>query len=275
MNEKQASREYARESWLGALPLLFFSIVSGLFAVVMSPDVGVVWAGLGFAICLLTGWAALVLLMSASKVVAAQKAEEIDALFRDPPTLTPDEQPTLIETEEQSTSVSLASMMGVIAIVLFCLLQICVRYVNRKNRPAQNVNPPEAREPLRLFGDQMSDTENEAARIAYLQGAVIFTGFGKKHVTALDCSKAKIDDRILGQLCRDLPELRILDMRNTWVTDAGLQQLTSLIHLRRLRLGGTSVSPEQVLDLQHTLPECVIDMDLEVDCSLLPGLCDK
>jgi hypothetical protein len=53
--------------------------------------------------------------------------------------------------------------------------------------------------------------------------------------------------------------LQELDLRQTEVTDAGLEYLKVLTKLRYLNLKGTQVSDEAVEKLQQALPYCVVE----------------
>ena len=58
---------------------------------------------------------------------------------------------------------------------------------------------------------------------------------------------------------RELPNLKILSLRNTQVSDAGLEQLEGLTNLKLLYLNDTQVTPEGVKKLQEALPNCKIE----------------
>jgi hypothetical protein len=51
-----------------------------------------------------------------------------------------------------------------------------------------------------------------------------------------------------------LTNLSILSIRDTRVTDAGLLQLTGLVHLQEISIGGTAITPEGKAELQQKLP---------------------
>jgi hypothetical protein len=55
-----------------------------------------------------------------------------------------------------------------------------------------------------------------------------------------------------------LKNLRVLDLSNTPVTDAGLKHLEGLEQLRWLNLCNTKVTPAGVTALQKKLPDCKI-----------------
>lgn len=56
-----------------------------------------------------------------------------------------------------------------------------------------------------------------------------------------------------------LPYLEVLDLRHTWITDAGIVHLRGIINLRTLTLHDTGVSREGVKTLKQDLPEVNID----------------
>lgn len=53
-------------------------------------------------------------------------------------------------------------------------------------------------------------------------------------------------------------KLEELSLRDTQITDAGLEHLKGLTRLRALDLQGTKVSGDGIRSLQRALPDCVI-----------------
>jgi hypothetical protein len=49
-----------------------------------------------------------------------------------------------------------------------------------------------------------------------------------------------------------------LDLRSTWVTDAGLKELKDLKGLQELHLFGTKVTDAGLKELREALPKCRI-----------------
>lgn len=56
----------------------------------------------------------------------------------------------------------------------------------------------------------------------------------------------------------NLAQMKVLDIRNTKVTDAGLKQLANLKQLTTLELGGTKVTDAGIKELRTALPKCLI-----------------
>lgn len=56
-----------------------------------------------------------------------------------------------------------------------------------------------------------------------------------------------------------LPRLRILDLRDTQITDVGLKHLCELRGLKFLWIHNTQVTPEGVKELREALPDCEIE----------------
>jgi len=263
MNDNQTDRRDAMMNRVHAYALLFFSVTAGLFGVLLFHDWGWAVAIPGILICVLTGWAAFVLLFSVSRVAEGQKADEIEALFTDLPDTTQPVPATRIEAEQESVSVGLASGLGALAMLLIGVMGLIARNEKRdKQNPHQNANQQVQQKYEKLPGYDLSEAEEKIMLDAIVRGAKVYTDKDKKHVTALDFSSTqRIDDALLDQYSRDLLDLRILDLRNTPVTDSGVRHLATLLALRRLRLGGTSVTPEQISALRMALPECVIDTE--------------
>lgn len=98
-------------------------------------------------------------------------------------------------------------------------------------------------------------------------GAVIlrFVGSGEAHVRKirlLDETTTlrpgdKANDRGLLNL-KGLPHLKIVDVSDSAVTDAGADHLANFKSLRWVDFRGTKVSKAQVEKLQQALPECLI-----------------
>lgn len=79
-------------------------------------------------------------------------------------------------------------------------------------------------------------------------------------VIRLDGTKANDDDLLrLHHHLASLPELRVLQLDGTQVTDKGLTYLLELHSLEELYLHETSVTVKGVADLQRELPNCTIE----------------
>ena len=89
-------------------------------------------------------------------------------------------------------------------------------------------------------------TNNDLKRLGSLVG-----------LRSLDLHETSVTDAGLEQL--SLTALQFLDLRHTKVTDAGLEQLKELRTLQYLSLGGTRVTDVGVAGLQAALPNCKID----------------
>jgi len=66
-----------------------------------------------------------------------------------------------------------------------------------------------------------------------------------------------VDDSWLPQIAK-LTQIRLLNLANSHVTDAGLQAIQQASGLRQLDLSGTQVTQEAVAQLQKALPMCKI-----------------
>lgn len=66
-----------------------------------------------------------------------------------------------------------------------------------------------------------------------------------------------VTDAALMELSKH-PELEELDLRETAITDDGLQVLKVIAGLRRLDLRGTAVSEAAIKGIARSLPRCAI-----------------
>jgi hypothetical protein len=83
-------------------------------------------------------------------------------------------------------------------------------------------------------------------------------GVAMKRVHGVDLHNTQVTDAVLEQL-KGLSQLQGLCLSYTQVTDTGLAHLKGLNQLKQLHLGFSQVSDEGVKKLQHALPNCVID----------------
>lgn len=67
------------------------------------------------------------------------------------------------------------------------------------------------------------------------------------------------DLKRLQPLLESLPNLELLQLSESAVTDEGLRHLVELQNLRDLYLWKTAVTPEGVAELQRALPQCAIE----------------
>jgi hypothetical protein len=264
MNDKQIIRRYAMQKRYGALVLLCLSVTAGLFGALLFPDLGWAAALPGTAICLLAGWAAFVLLSSASRVVEGQKADEIDALFADPPDTERLSAVTRTEVEENSGTVILATALAAVAALSVMLLGLTANNgVNDRKDTVHQANRQDRVKHEKLQGFELSEPEQHIMLDVIIRKGKVFTDKERKNILAIDFSSSqKVDDVVLEEYSRGLPALLELDLRSTPVTDSGARHLTTLQTLRRLRLGGTHVSPEEIAALRLALPECLIDTEM-------------
>lgn len=85
-------------------------------------------------------------------------------------------------------------------------------------------------------------------------------GIASIEVVRLDRTKTKDDDLLrLRSHLESLPNLRVLQLDKTEITDKGLAHLVGLNGLECLFLHQTSVTPQGVADLQRRLPKCKIE----------------
>lgn len=266
MNEKQAVRAYVIQRRYEAAVLLFVSVTAGLFGALLFPDFRWAVAIPGFSLCILTGWAAFVLLASASRAAELSKVREGDADAQpvDSSLTTPAESVTRINTEEQSGAVVFSTVLAFGFIILIALVT-----QGRHNGPDEARNPvhklqqPNPVKQIQLPGYDLSDSEQNILLNVLVRGGKVSTDKGRTCILAIDFSSSqKIDDEVLEEYSRGVPALLELDLRNTPVTDSGVRHLANLANLRRLRLGGTRVSPEEIEALRMALPECEIDLEI-------------
>jgi hypothetical protein len=102
---------------------------------------------------------------------------------------------------------------------------------------AQDAGPPAPAWLRRLAGDDFFTT-------------VVYVSFFNGVKTRFDDSELKCLDGLSG--------LRRLDLRDTQVTDAGLEQLAVHTHLQMLELGGSQVTKQGVAVFQKKVPKCRI-----------------
>ncbi|MBA4030752.1 MAG: hypothetical protein C0478_07650 [Planctomyces sp.] len=268
MNEKQACSQFAMEKRVGALGLILVSVIAGLFAIFPFPGGELTFVVVGSVVSGVTGFGAVVLLFSASRVVERQQQEELESLYR-PPSEAVEATPLLIvETEARSPIVGLASAMAIICFFLISLIGLVGRLERRANQaPAHHQNHPQ-KEPtvgqMLLPGYELSVVEQQIMRDVLSHGGVVYLSKDKKHIFAIDfSSNGWVNDAMLEQYCQDLPGLRGLDLRHTQVTDDGVRHLERMVSLYFVRLGGTVVSSEQITALEIAFPACKIDTDTE------------
>jgi WD40 repeat protein len=129
--------------------------------------------------------------------------------------------------------------------------------------------PPPPRAPVTM--EQPITAERVIAEIKKLGGQVRqFANRPAGTITQVDFRETDLDDADLERLpLAVLDGLRLLDLSETQVTDAGLAHLRGLTHLQVLNLGGTDVSDAGVLHLRAmnelkslTLPRGVSDAGL-------------
>lgn len=82
-------------------------------------------------------------------------------------------------------------------------------------------------------------------------------------MTRLHARGKQVTDAGLIAICAGLPELEELDLRDTAVTDQGLQALAALATLRQLDLHGSLVTEQGVAGLRTALPNCDITVSLD------------
>jgi hypothetical protein len=114
-----------------------------------------------------------------------------------------------------------------------------------------------------------SVTDEGAAKLAglplkslYLRGTTV-TGTGlaalkDAPLVKLDLGEAAVNDEGLEKGISQLKGLEWLDLWNTFVTDAGLEHLAGLDHLKYLRIEGTNATDAGAATLQESLPNAEI-----------------
>lgn len=118
-------------------------------------------------------------------------------------------------------------------------------------------NVPLDNDKLGLLGSLKALTSLSIHRTALLSdaGLVHLRRFPK--LTHLALVEVGITDRGVAQIVRDLPKLRLLDLRNcAQVTNAGIEHLRGLAGLRVLRLGGHQIN-DQTLAIVGRMPSLV------------------
>ena len=64
--------------------------------------------------------------------------------------------------------------------------------------------------------------------------------------------------KVLKQYLKGLTSLEELDLSDTQITDAGLEDLKGLTRLEELYLHGTQVTDAGIKELRKALPKCLI-----------------
>ncbi|ODA30179.1 hypothetical protein [Planctopirus hydrillae] len=134
MGQNQDGYLYAAYKQTVAMPLLFISILSGICAFVFFTDL-YWWTLVPALICGLTGWASIILLISSSKVIEEEKKAKANAKLDEDPSVEPSSTAQLVEAEEKSGAIGVATALGVVALILvvgFKLVGKIDRFVNNR-----------------------------------------------------------------------------------------------------------------------------------------------
>ncbi len=101
---------------------------------------------------------------------------------------------------------------------------------------------------IESYGARVGTDSSAPEYFRGLFGADKVRGF--EQVTSVTFMQGTGDDRVLSRIGR-LPEVNLLDLRGTWVTDEGLLHLEELGKLRTLTLAKTAVTDDGVAQLAN------------------------